>query len=120
MSGLQVDRASISTLSAEAEIKPTVFNATERSAYIRKTVKQILDLHKSGTSQETLKEIFPEFYESYPGLYAMILKPEGFDEKSLSIMINLLDKMGSGVTSQHKASVAVGQHLLNSYVTPNL
>lgn len=117
---MNVDRVSISTLSAEAALKPTEFNAIERSAYIRKTVKQIRTMFESGYNEDTLKQIFPEFSEQYPGLFTMILRPGGFDEKSLSLMITLLDKMGTGSASQHTASITVGQHLLNTYVKPNL
>ena len=120
MNRLNVDRVSISTLSANAAIQPTEFNATERSAYIRKTVKQIRSMFEGGYTEDTLKQVYPEFSEQYPGLFTMILRPGGFDEKSLSLMITLLDKMGSGSTSQHLASVAVGQHLMNTYVTPTL
>ena len=69
---------------------------------------------------QTIKSIFPEFAEQYPGLLEMILRPGGFDERSLGLMINMLDKMGAGQTTQHEASIKVGQHLLDSYVTPQL
>jgi hypothetical protein len=117
---MNVDRVSISTLSAQAALKPVEFDPIERSAYIRKTVKQICTMFESGHNEETLKHVFPEFSEQYPGLFAMILRPGGFDEKSLSLMITLLDKMGSGSASQHTASIAVGQHLMNTYVKPTL
>jgi hypothetical protein len=117
---MNIDRRSISSLSAEAAMKPTEFNATERSAYIRKTVRQVRTMFESGHTEDALKQVFPEFSEEYPGLFAMILRPEGFDEKSLSLMITLLDKMGSGSATQHTASIAVGQHLMNTYVTPTL
>jgi hypothetical protein len=120
MSRLNIDRASISTLSVQALQQPTQFNATERSAFIRSSVKQIREMNTNGYDTETIKSIFPEFAEQYPGLLAMVLRPGGFDEKSLGLMINMLDKMGASQTTQHEASIKVGQHLFDSYVNPQL
>ena len=111
---------SIRALAAEAENKPHEFNAIERSAYIRKTVQQIRELARSGNHKEAIKSMFPDFSEQYPQLFNMILRPGGFDEKSLGLMINMLDKMGAGKTTQHQASIKVGQHLMDSYITPVL
>jgi hypothetical protein len=120
MSRLGIDRESISTLSVQALEQPLQFNATERSAFIRSNIKQIRTMLTNGYDPETIKSIFPEFAEQYPGLLEMILRPGGFDERSLGLMINMLDKMGAGQTTQHEASIKVGQHLLDSYVTPQL
>jgi len=121
MSGLGVNRESISALAAEAESKPADFNAIERSSYLRKTIQQIKAMKASSVTytKDDIKSGFAEFADNYPGLFDMIMKPN-YDEKSLSLMINLLDKMGSGQTSQHQASIKVGQHLMNQYVNPVL
>ena len=115
-----LNRESISALAAEAENKPLEFNAIERSAFIRKNVQQIREMSRGGHDNETIKSVFPDFVEQYPQLFEMILRPGGFDEKSLGLMINLLDKMGAGQTSQHQASIKVGQHLMDKYVKPTL
>jgi predicted ATP-dependent Lon-type protease len=115
-----IDRVSISTLTAEAESKATDFNATERSAFIRKTVHQVKAMAANGYTKDSIKEVFPEFAEDYPGLFEMVLRPGGYDERSYNLMIQMLDKMGSGKTTQHQASIKVGQHLMDAYVTPNL
>lgn len=120
MSKLGVDRESVSTLSAKASVEPTRFNASERSAYIRMHVNQINRMITEGRSKEDIKDIFPVFAEEYPGLLEMLLRPGGFDEKSLALMIAMLDKMGNGKASQHEASIQVGQYLLNSYVKPQI
>jgi hypothetical protein len=73
-----------------------------------------------GRTNEEIKSVFPEFAEQYPGLLEMLLRPSGFDEKSLSLMISLLEKMGSGKTTQHEASIKVGKHLMDTYVKPDL
>jgi len=114
------ETTSIRALAAEAENKPLEFNAIERSAYVRKTVQQIRELARSGNNKEAIKSMFPDFSEEYPQLFNMVLRPGGFDEKSLGLMINMLDKMGAGKTTQHQASIKVGQHLMDSYITPVL
>jgi hypothetical protein len=118
-SGPGIDRASISSLITEAESKPVEFNPVERSAFIRKSVQQVKAMLAGGHDAETIKSVFPEFAEQFPKLLDMLLMPN-FDEKSLALMINMLDKMGAGKTTQHLASVAVGEHLMNAYVKPQL
>jgi len=120
MSKLGVDRESVSTLSAKASLEPTRFNAQERSQYIQENVNQIIRMNKEGRSKEDIKTIFPEFVEQYPGLFEMILRPEGFDTKTLSFMIQMLGNMANGKASQHEASIQVGQHVLDTYVKPQL
>ena len=119
MNQFGVNRESISKLAEEAENKPVEFNPTERSAYIRQNVQQIRVMLSAGHSVDSVKAIFPDFSEEYPKLFEMITRPQGFEESSLRLMINMLDKMGNG-TSQHQASIKVGQHLMDKYVTPTL
>lgn len=115
-----LNKDSISALAAEAENKPLEFNPVERSAFIRKNVQQVREMSRAGHDNETIKSVFPKFAEEYPQLFEMVLRPGGFDEKSLGLMITMLDKMGAGHTSQHQASIKVGQHLMNEYVKPVL
>ena len=121
MNNLGVNRESITALAAEAESKPLEFNPSERSAFVRKSIQQIKSMKASsvGYTKDDIKSGFPEFAEQYPGLFEMVMKPS-YDEKSLNLMINMLDKMGAGQTTQHQASIKVGQHLMNEYVNPVL
>ena len=120
MSKIGVDRDSVSTLSAKAALEPTRFNATERSSFVRTNVMQIREMIKKGTSLDDIKAVFPDFCEQYPKLLEMLIRPGGYDEHSLGLMIAMLEKMGNGKASQHEASIQVGQHLLNAYVKPQL
>ena len=118
---MNVNSNSVSTLSAVAALEPTRFNATERSAFIRSHVQQIRRIVQEGRyTTDDIKGMFPDFSEQYPNLLEMLTRPGGFDERSLSLMINMLDKMGAGRASQHEASIQVGQHLLNTFVKPEL
>ena len=120
MNKVGVNSASVKKLAEVAATEATKFDATERSAFIRSHIDQIKAMIKSGHSVDDIKSVFPDFSEQYPNLLEMLLRPGGFDENSLSLMIRMLEKMGQGKASQHEASIQVGQHLLNSYVKPQL
>ena len=120
MNKVGVNSASVKKLAEVAATEATKFDATERSAFIRSHIDQIKSMIKSGHSVDDIKSVFPDFSEQYPNLLEMLLRPGGFDENSLSLMIRMLEKMGQGKASQHEASIQVGQHLLNSYVKPQL
>lgn len=120
MSRLGVDTASVSTLSAVAANEPTKFNAAERSAFLRAHIQQIRRMVQDRHTVDDIKSCFPEFAEQYPSLLEMLTRPSGYDERSLSMMINMLDKMGSNTKSQHEASIQVGQHLINTFVKPQM
>jgi hypothetical protein len=118
---MNIDRKSVSTLSAEAANAPLLFDPKERGAFVRVHVQQIKKIvaEKRHTIDD-IKSIFPEFCEQYPSLLEMLTRPGGYDEKSLSLMLNMLDQMGVGKATQHTASIKVGQHLLDSYVSPQV
>ena len=120
MSRLGVDTASVSTLSAVAANEPTKFNAAERSVFLRVHIQQIRRMVQDRHTVDDIKSCFPEFTEQYPSLLEMLTRPSGYDERSLSMMINMLDKMGSNTKTQHEASIQVGQHLINTFVKPQM
>jgi len=120
MSKVGFDRDSVKNLSEKAANEPTRFNATERSSFVKTHVEKISKMVKDKHSLDDIKAVFPEFSEQYPNIVEMITRPGGYDQRSLDIMIKLLEKMGQGTKSQHEASIQVGQHLLNTYVKPQL
>jgi hypothetical protein len=73
-----------------------------------------------GVLVEEIKKTYAEFAEQYELVFNMITRPEGFDERALQMMINMLDHMGAGKISQHEASVNVGKVLVDKFVTPQL
>lgn len=120
MSKVGFDRDSVKNLSEKAANEPTRFNATERSSFVKAHVEKVSKMLKDKHSLDDIKAIFPEFCEQYPNILEMITRPGGYDQRSLDMMIKLLEKMGQGAKSQHEASIQVGQHLLNTYVKPQL
>jgi hypothetical protein len=115
-----IDPNSVKKLSEKAATEPTRFNASERSAFVKDHIVKITAMLNSNYSVDDIKAVFPEFCEQYPNILEMITRPGGYDQRSLDIMIKLLEKMGQGIKSQHEASFQVGQHLLNTYVKPQL
>lgn len=120
MSKVGFDRDSVKNLSEKAANEPTRFNATERSSFVKTHVEKISKMVKDKHSLDDIKAVFPEFCEQYPNILEMITRPGGYDQRSLDMMIKLLEKMGQGAKSQHEASIQIGQHLLNTYVKPQL
>jgi hypothetical protein len=120
MSKIGVDRDSVKNLSEKAANEPTRFNATERSTFVKIHIENISKMLKEKHTLEDIKAVFPEFCEQYPSIFEMITRPTGYDQRSLDLMIKMLEKMGQGLKSQHEASIHVGQHLLDAYVKPQL
>ena len=120
MSKIGVDRDSVKNLSEKAANEPTRFNATERSTFVKIHIENISKMLKEKHTLEDIKAVFPEFCEQYPSILEMITRPTGYDQRSLDLMIKMLEKMGQGLKSQHEASIHVGQHLLDAYVKPQL
>jgi hypothetical protein len=118
---MDLNTTSVKKLSEKAATEPTRFNASERSAFIRDHVLKITEMLKSShNTLDDVKGVFPEFCEQYPNILEMITRPGGYDQRSLDLMLMMLEKMGRGKASQHEASIQVGQHLLNAYVKPQL
>ena len=117
---MNVNVNSVSTLSATAALEPTKFDATERGAFVRLHVQQVKIMVQRGRSVDDIKGMFPEFAENFPHLLEMLTRPGGYDEQAMGLMMRMLDTMGAGKTTQHEASIKVGQHLLDSYVKPQL
>ena len=117
---MNFDKDGVKSLSEKAATEPTRFNATERSAFVKQHIPKIVQMVKNKHAIEDIKGVFPEFCEQYPSILEMITRPGGYDQRSLDMMVVMLEKMGQGIKSQHEASIQVGQHLLNAYVKPQL
>ena len=117
---MNIDANSVKKLSEKAATESTRFNATERSEFVKNHVDKIKMMIQSGHSIDDIKGVFPDFSEQYPHILEMITRPNGYDQRSLDIMINMLNKMGQGRASQHEASIQIGQYLVNGYVKPQL
>lgn len=117
---MNIDRESISTLSARASSETVQFDPLERSAKLRLNIQQIRAVIHRGTPVSEIKEMYKEFAEEYSAVFEMITRPGGYDERSMQIMINMLEHMGAGKLSQHEASVHVGKYVFDKYANPQI
>ena len=104
--------------SIEAEKASTMFNPKERATYVRERVDEIRKLIILGQDDIQIKAALGAFVDQYPTLFQYAVRTD-FDIKQFDMMIGMLDKMGTGMT-QHQASIAVGQKLVDKYVKPML
>jgi hypothetical protein len=102
----------------EAEERPLEFDPNIRARYIRQMLQDIQTWASQGDSDETIRERVPDFIEKYPELYKKIINKN--DLTPIQSMLQMLDKMGDGSISQHKASVVIGKKLVDRYITPQL
>jgi hypothetical protein len=100
----------------DAETRPLDFPAKERAEYVRKMVRKVQELKTAGRSTDDIETELPEFKRDHPHLFEMMTSPEGYDASMLEMMLSMLDKMGDGQVNHHRASVAIGQRLSQTYL----
>ena len=113
-----VDKQSIDEATREAESKPLEFDPKERAAFLRSMLSAIPPLVARGTSAADLTAQYPKFAEENPQLLKMMIAKE--DLSPINTMLRALDRMGTGSLTQHKASILVGQSLVDTFVKPQL
>jgi hypothetical protein len=113
-----IEKKSITEATKEAEQRPLDFNPKERAELIMQMLNDIPTWINRGDSEKDIKERIPDFVEKYPELFKKIIKKE--DLSPINTMLTMLDRIAEGQISQHKASVVVGQKLVDKYVMPSL
>jgi hypothetical protein len=111
-----LDKDGVLAASIEAEKAATQFSPKERAAYVRERVDEIRRLIALGQNDIQIKAALGAFVEKYPTLFQYAVRTD-FDVKQFEMMMSMLDKMGAGMT-QHQASIAIGQKLVDKYVKP--
>jgi hypothetical protein len=111
-----LDKDGVLAASVEAEKATTQFSPKERAAYVRERVDEIRRLIALGQNDIQIKAALGAFVEGYPTLFQYAVRTD-FDVKQFEMMMGMLDKMGAGMT-QHQASIAIGQKLVDKYVKP--
>ena len=100
------------------------------SEILKKNIKEIQDvmeepdmkmLKKKNNEEfiKKMKERFSSFSEDCPGIFDKVLD-NSIKDPQFEHMLKLLSKMEGGELSEHQASVAVGESLVNKYVKPVL
>ena len=70
------------------------------------------------TSAQVASE-YPEWQQEFPALFQMIIT-RSYRRDILEAMLHQLERVESGATTQHNASVAVGTVLVDEIVKPQL
>jgi len=91
--------------------------AKDRAIFIRDNIKIVEKLREEGKTFDEMKEAAPEFANNFPHLFIMVSTKDGYNEETLKVMLHMIDKMASSTVSQHDASVNVGTHLKNKYIS---
>ena len=91
--------------------------AKDRVVFIRDLVKEVNQHMKEGKTFDEIKELVPLLANNYPHLFVMITSKEGYDTHTLNLMIQMLENMGKASISQHDASIKIGEHLMNNFIS---
>ena len=91
--------------------------AKDRAVFIRNSIKIVEVLRDEGKTFDEMKEAVPEFANNFPHLFIMVSTKEGYSEETLKTMLAMLDRMAVSKVSQHEASIHVGTHLKNKFVS---
>lgn len=101
---------------------PAVVVATEppekKSVVARRMIAEVEEALKT-ESPASVAARFVEYQQEFPKLFAILLNRD-YPRDVLSMMLSQLEKVESGRTSQHDASVVVGGALVNQFVKPQL
>ncbi len=89
-----------------------------RSQKVRRLVAEVEEALRTQTAAQVCAD-FAEFQAEFPKIFEMVLT-RTYPRDILEMMLKQLEKMESGSTSQHNASVAVGGALVDRFVKPQL
>ena len=85
-----------------------------RSARVRLMVEEVTTALLSSSAAVVASQ-FPNYQTEFPRLFAMLLVPN-FDRTILERLIQQMEQVEKGKTTQHQASVSVGTVLVDTYV----
>jgi hypothetical protein len=91
--------------------------AKDRAVFIRDNIKIVESLRDKGKTFDEIKDAVPEFANNFPHLFIMLTSKDGYSEQTLKTMLTMIDKMASSNLTQHEASINVGTHLKNKFIS---
>jgi len=89
-----------------------------RSAIARRMIYDVERALESETPAQVASQ-FANYQKEFPKIFEMLLT-RTYNQELLEMMIHQLERIESGQTSQHNASVAVGTVLVDEIVKPQL
>jgi len=91
--------------------------AKDRAIFIRDNIKIVETLRDQGKTFDEMKDAASDFANNYPHLFIMVSSKDGYNKETLDIMLKMIDKMGGAKLTQHEASVNIGKHLMQNYIS---
>lgn len=93
----------------------------KKSVKVRRMVAEVQAAMKTNVASSVAAQ-FPDYEKEFPAIFKILVNPDPtlYPPNVLEMMLLQLEKIESGETSQHDASVAVGSVLVNKFVKPNL
>ena len=86
-----------------------------------RNIRQDLTTMKAGDDvEQILTSKYKSFEEKYPTLFKKIINKELEDEAMLNHMLNMLDSVKSGSTSEFNASANIGKTLYSKHIEPKV
>lgn len=90
----------------------------KRSVRARRMIVEVEDALRSKTPAQVSAE-FADWQKEFPKLFEMVLT-RTYSREIMDVMLDQLERVERGNTSQHNASVAVGTILVDRIVKPQL
>ena len=90
----------------------------KKSVVAKRMIADVTEALKTQTAAQ-VSSGFADYQKEFPTLFAILLRPN-YRADLLSMMLSQLEKIESGQTSQHDASVSVGTVLVDQLVKPQI
>jgi len=99
----------------------TMSDEEKKSVKVRRMIAEVQEAMKTNVASSVAAQ-FPDYEKEFPAIFKILVNPNPslYPPNVLEMMIQQLEKIENGTTSQHDASVAVGGVLVNKFVKPNL
>lgn len=90
----------------------------KRSVRVRRMIAEVESALQSQTPAQVCSQ-FADFQKEFPKIFEMILT-RTYNREFMTTMLEQLERVERGATTQHNASVAVGTLLVDRIVKPQL
>ena len=114
----QAEAAGAEPAAAAAAVEAQPQEPEKKSVVARRMIEEV-ERALLTESPASVSSRFAEYQLEFPKLFATLLNRD-YPRDVLELMIAQIEKVESGRTSQHDASVAVGSVLVNQFVKPQM
>ena len=92
-----------------------------KSVRVRRMIAEVNEAMKTKVAASVAAQ-FPDYEKEFPSIFKMLVNPNPvlYPPEVFEKLLLQLEKIESGESSQHDASVSVGSLLVDKFVKPNL